>query len=100
MVEKAEVLRRPWHGASDRAEDPSVAALRLQRAEVDALIAFRAAPEGSEEAAAIWQRLARLREERLALLNVEARQGLPALPPAPQRNLSGWQKLVQRFKNR
>ena len=100
VAEKTEARRRPWHGASDHAEDPAVAALRLQRAEIDALMAFRAAPDDSADAMAAWQRLAQLRAERLALLPAEAQQRLPALPPPPQRPQSGWQKLIGRFKSR
>ena len=92
-----EALRRPWHGASDRAEDPAVAAIRLQRAEVDALIAFRRTPDGSEEQAQAWRRLAALRENRRALLPEEEAANLPPLPPAPAGTLSAWQRLRRRL---
>lgn len=92
-----EALRRPWHGASDRAEDPAVAAIRLQRAEVDALMAYRRAPEGSEEQARAWRRLAALREKRVALMPAAAAARLPPLPAAPVGTLSAWQKLRRRL---
>ncbi len=83
-------LRRPWHGASDKAGDPAVAALRLQRAEVDALLAFRHAEPGEEENLA-WWRLQRLRLARLPLLSEAERAALPALPRPPENALSWWQ---------
>lgn len=92
-----EALRRPWHGASDRAEDPAVAAIRMQRAEVDALIAYRRMAEGSEEQARAWRRLAALREHRRALMPEPAAERLPPLPPAPVGTLSRWQKLRRRL---
>ena len=92
-----EALRRPWHGASDRVEDPAVAALRLQRAEVEALMAYRRMAEGSEEQARAWRRLATLREKRMALMPPAEAARLPALPPAPARGLSAWEKLRRRF---
>lgn len=92
-----EALRRPWHGASDRAEDPAVAAIRLQRAEVDALILFRHTAEGSEEQARAWRRLAALREQRKALMAAPAAERLPPLPQAPLGTLSRWQKLRRRL---
>lgn len=95
MVE-AEALRRPWHGASDRPDEPAVAALRLQRAEVEALLAFRHAAEGEAEALA-WWRLQRRRVARLALLTGAERASLPALPAPPSRALSWWQGVKQRL---
>lgn len=94
-----EALRRPWHGASDRAEDPAVAAIRLQRAEVEALIAYRRAVAGSEDQARAWRRLAALRERRRALMPQAAAAQLPPLPPAPPRAgaPSAWQKLRRRL---
>jgi len=92
-----EALRRPWHGASDRVADPAVAAIRLQRAEVEALIAFRRAAAGSEEAARAWRRVATLRAKRVGLMPPEAASRLPALPEAPAGALSTWQKLRRRF---
>lgn len=95
MAEDA-ALRRPWHGASDRPEDPAVAALRLQRAEVEALLAFRHAEPGEAENVA-WWRLQRIRVARLALLDQAARVPLPALPPPPAHALSWWQGVKQRL---
>ena len=83
-------LRRPWHGAPDRPEEPAVAALRLQRAEVEALLAFRHAEPGDEENLA-WWRLQRIRVARMALLDAVARAALPALPAPPAHALSWWQ---------
>ena len=93
-----EALRRPWHGASDRDEDPEVVALRLQRAEVEALIAYRHLAEGSEERARAWRRLAALREKRERLIPPAAAARLPPLPPAPAGTLSAWQKLRRRLR--
>jgi hypothetical protein len=89
VAERA-ALRRPWHGASDRHEEPAVAALRLQRAEVEALLAFRHAEPGAEENLA-WWRLQRLRVVRRALLPDAERGRLPRLPPQPVHALSWWQ---------
>jgi hypothetical protein len=92
-----EALRRPWHGAPDRAEDPAVAALRLQRAEVEALLAYGHSPEGSEERARAWRRLAALRERRAALMPAVLAARLPPLPAPPPGGLSAWQKLRRRL---
>jgi hypothetical protein len=92
-----EALRRPWHGASDRVEDPAVAVLRLHRAEVEALMAYRRTPEGGEEQARAWRRLAALREKRVALLPAAEAARLPPLPAAPAGTLSAWQKLRRRL---
>lgn len=89
-------LRRPWHGASDRHEDPAVAALRLQRAEVDALLAFRHAEPGEEENLA-WWRLQRLRVARVANLDPAGRAALPPLPAPPAHALSWWQGVKHRL---
>ncbi|MBR0649939.1 hypothetical protein GXW78_09710 [Roseomonas terrae] len=90
-------LRRPWHGASDRIEDPGVAAIRLHRVEVDALIAFRRTAAGSAEQARAWRRVATLREKRVALMPAEDAAKLPPLPPTPAGALSGWQRLRRRL---
>ncbi|WP_137125355.1 hypothetical protein [Roseomonas sp. HF4] len=92
-----EALRRPWHGASDRAADPAVVVIRLQRAEVEALMAWRTASEGSEEQARAWRRLAALRARRVALMPKSAAARLPPLPDAPPGALSAWQKLRRRL---
>jgi hypothetical protein len=83
-------LRRPWHGAPDDAEAPAIAALRLQRAEVEALLGFRHAEEGEAEQIA-WWRLQRVRVARLAVLDAAARAALPPLPPPPAKALGWWQ---------
>jgi hypothetical protein len=93
----AEALRRPWHGASDRAEDPAVAAIRLQRAEVEAMLDYRRAAAASQDQARAWKRLAMLREKRRALMPPEAASSLPPLPDPPAGALTPWQKLRQRF---
>lgn len=95
MAEPA-ALRRPWHGASDRHEDPAVAALRLQRAEVEALLAFRHAEPGEAENLA-WWRMQRVRVARMALLDQAARAALPALPAPPPHALSWWQGVKLRL---
>lgn len=85
---------RPWHGASDRGGEPAVAALRAQRAEVAALLAWQHAPSGQARTLA-WWRLHRVRQARLALMGEEAHR-LPPLP-APEDALSRWQKLRLRL---
>lgn len=92
-----EALRRPWHGASDRAADPGVAAIRLQRAEVEAMLDYRRAAAGSEEQARAWRRLAMLREKRRALMPPEAAASLPPLPDPPAGALTRWQRLRRRL---
>lgn len=93
---EAAALRRAWHGASDRPDDPAVAALRLQRAEVEALLAFRHAEPGEDENLA-WWRLQRLRAARRAMLGEAERAKLPALPPPPAHALSWWQGVKHRL---
>ncbi len=93
MIEPG-ALPRPWHGASDRPEEPAVAVLRLQRAEVDALLAFRHAEPGEEESLA-WSRLERIRSARQRLM--PERVSLPALPAPPAKALSWWQGVKQRL---
>jgi hypothetical protein len=90
-------LRRPWHGASDRIEEPGVVAIRLHRAEVECLMAYRRAAPGSDEQARLWRRLATLRERRVATLPAHHAARLPPLPAAPVGTLSGWQKLRRRL---
>jgi hypothetical protein len=96
-VAEAPALRRAWHGASDRPDEPAVAALRLQRAEVEAMLAFRHAEEGEAENLA-WWRLQRLRAARIAVLREAERARLPALPPPPAHALSWWQGVKFRLK--
>lgn len=93
----AEPLPRPWHGASDRTEDARVLALRLQRAEVEALLAYRRAEKDSTEAVQLWRRLSALRDERRQLLSVQEASGLAPLPPAPRGVLTRWQVLRSRL---
>ncbi len=73
-----------------------MAALRLQRAEVDALLAFRHAEEGEAECLA-WWRLQRARAARLALLDPAAAAKLPPLPTPPPGALSWWQGVLGRL---
>ncbi len=73
-----------------------MAALRLQRAEVEALLAFRHAEPGEEENLA-WWRLQRVRAARLKLLPAGERAALPALPAPPAHALSWWQGVKQRL---
>jgi hypothetical protein len=89
-------LPRPWHGASDKPETPAVAALRAQRAEVDALMAFSHAPEGEAKALA-WWRLHRQRQARATLLGAEEALRLSPLPSPPEGALGPWQKLRLRL---
>ena len=93
----ADSLPRPWHGASDRTQDAGVQALRLQRAEVEAMLAFRRAEENSAEAVLLWRRLVALREQRCALLTPEEGAGLSTLPSPPRGALTRWQALRRRF---
>jgi len=92
-----DALRRPWHGASDRADAPEVQAIRLHRAEVEAMMAWRRAAPGSEDQARAWRRLAALRETRVALMPATAAAALPPLPVPPATALSRWQKLRRRL---
>jgi hypothetical protein len=92
-----EALRRPWHGASDRDDAPEVQAIRLHRAEVEAMIAWRRTTPGTPEQARAWRRLAALRERRVALMPAASIAGLPPLPAAPADTLSTWQRLRRRL---
>ena len=92
-----EALRRSWHGASDRADAPEVQAIRLHRAEVEALIAWRRTAPGSPDQARAWRRLAALRERRVALMPPGSAARLPPLPAAPADTLSAWQRLRRRL---
>ncbi|HEV7267017.1 MAG TPA: hypothetical protein VGN83_19205 [Falsiroseomonas sp.] len=89
-------LRRPWHGASDRPHDPAVAALRLQRAEVEAMFAFRHAAAGDAQSLA-WWRLQRARRARLQLLSEAECAALQPLPAPPAPALSCWQGVKWRI---
>jgi hypothetical protein len=91
----SDALRRPWHGAPDRAEDPAVAAIRLQRAEVEALLTLRRADVADQARA--WRRLAALREMRVAVMAPAEAARLPPLPAAPVGALTAWQKLRRRL---
>ncbi len=90
-------LRRPWHGASDSVENPGVVAIRLHRAEVEALMAFRRAAPASDDQARLWRRLAALREKRVAMMPPADAARLPPLPAVPPGALSAWQKLRRRL---
>jgi hypothetical protein len=92
-----EELRRPWHGASDRVENPGVVAIRLHRAEVEALMVYHRLAPGSEEQGRAWRRLATLRARRVALMPPDGAARLPPLPEPPTGALSGWQKLRRRL---
>ena len=94
-------LPRPWHGASDRENDAGVQALRLQRAEVDALMVFRRTKPDAPEAAQLWQRLYDLREQRRAMMSAAEAATLQPLPPAPVSlrtastvQTGGWRRLL------
>ena len=73
-----------------------MAALRAQRAEVDALMAFRHAPGGAERALA-WWRLHGVRRVRIRLMTPEEAARLSALPPPPEEALDAWQRLRLRL---
>ncbi|BDG71994.1 hypothetical protein [Roseomonas fluvialis] len=94
-----DALRRSWHGASDRVDAPEVQAIRLHRAEVEAMMAWRRTAPGSPDQARAWRRLAALRAKRAALMPPASAASLPPLPPAPTAagGLSAWQKLRRRF---
>jgi hypothetical protein len=92
-----DALRRSWHGASDRADAPEVQAIRLHRAEVEALMAYRRTAPGSPDQARAWRRVAALRERRVALMPPGAAARLPPLPAGPVDALSAWQKLRRRL---
>jgi hypothetical protein len=68
----------------------TIAAIRAQRAEVEALLAFRHAEPGEDENLA-WWRLQQARAARRALLATGDAAKLPALPPPPAHALSWWQ---------
>jgi hypothetical protein len=74
----------------------SIAAIRAQRAEVEALLAFRHAEPGEDENLA-WWRLQQARVARRALLPEGATARLPPLPPPPAHALSWWQGVKQRL---
>jgi hypothetical protein len=95
ILDKA--LRRPWHGACDRAAHPDVAALRLHRAEVAALLAYRCIPLRAQEQAQAWRDLTALRESRRALMPCAAAQRLPPLPHPPAGAASAWRNLLRRL---
>jgi hypothetical protein len=78
------------------AEAAAVAAIRAQRAEVDALLAFVAAP-GTPAAADAWWRLQAARRARLALIPPEEARALRPLPPPPREAVTGWQALCHRL---
>lgn len=59
-----------------------VAGIHAQRAEVEALLAFRHTPEGEARILA-WWRLQAARRARLALLDEAAAAHLAPLPPPP-----------------
>lgn len=73
-----------------------LAAIRAQRAEVDAWLDFRHAAEGPDAALA-WWRLQQARRARLDLMGPEEVSRLPALPAPPPGALSRWQSLRLRL---
>jgi hypothetical protein len=73
-----------------------LARIRAQRAEVEAMLAFRHAPDGEPRVLA-WWRLHRARAGRVALLSAEEAARLPPLPPPPPGALTRWQKLRLRL---
>src|SRR5688500_6042397 len=77
------------------ARPPDVAAIHAQRAEVNALLAFRAAKP--EAQAAAWWRLQAARRARLALLPPEQARALRPLPAPPRDALTAWQALRLRL---
>jgi hypothetical protein len=79
------------------AEAAAVAAVRAQRVEVDALLAFRAAAPGTPAAADAWWRLQAARRARLALILPEEARSLRPLPPPPREAVTGWQALRHRL---
>jgi hypothetical protein len=95
-VAEAAILRRPWHGACDRPQEPAVAVLRLQRAEVEALLAFRHTAPGEAESLA-WWRLQFACRARLRLLSDAERAALASLPAPPAQALSRWQRVKLRL---
>jgi hypothetical protein len=74
----------------------TLAAIRAQRAEVEALLAFRHADEGEAKRLA-WWRLHRARKARLPLLGETERAALPPLPPPPAGALGRIQALRLRL---
>jgi len=76
---------------------PGIEAIRAQRAEVDALLAFRAAAPDTPAAARAWWRLQRARRARLAIVTPDLARTLLPLPPPPRGALTGWQALRKRL---
>ncbi|MGG5808163.1 hypothetical protein [Falsiroseomonas sp. CW058] len=73
-----------------------VGKIRAQRAEVEAALVFRHAPEGEGRILA-WWRLHGARRARLAALPPVEAARLPALPPPPPGALGRWQGLRLRL---
>lgn len=72
-----------------------LAAIRAQRAEVEALLAFRHAPEEARPVA--WWQLQQVRRARIGLMDEALAARLPDLPPPPPGALSRVQVLRLRF---
>lgn len=86
----------PWHPPIPGGDPRDITALRAQRAEVDALLAFRHA-EDADDAARAWWRLVRARSERLGLLGTMEAAGLAPLPAPPPGALTFVQRVLQKL---
>lgn len=86
----------PWHPPIPGGDPRDITALRAQRAEVDALLAFRHA-EDADDAARAWWRLVRARADRLALLGTAAAAGLSPLPTPPPGALTFVQRVLRKI---
>ncbi len=74
----------------------TLASIRAQRAEVEALLAWRHAAEGEAKCLA-WWRLQQCRAARLTLLSDVERASLAPLPQPPKGTLGRLQSLRLRF---
>jgi hypothetical protein len=86
----------PWHPPIHGGDPRDITALRAQRAEVDALLAFRHA-EHADAAARAWWRLVRARAERLGLLGIAETASLAPLPAPPPGALTFLQRVLRKL---
>lgn len=86
----------PWHPPIPGGDPRDITALRAQRAEVDALLAFRHA--AGTEAARAWWRLVLIRRERLAGMRATETASLARLPAPPPGALTFVQQVLLRLR--
>ncbi|MDB5381155.1 MAG: hypothetical protein JWO26_787 [Rhodospirillales bacterium] len=83
---------RAWEVPIPAGDPRDIAALRAQRAEVDAMLGYRYAEDAHQKARA-WWRLVQARRARHAIQVIE----LPALPLPPPGALTFVQKILRRL---